>query len=366
MNLVVFGLGLALALAAASPWLPRAVRRGSAAALLALMLAVPFITQSSSAFFDALTAMCIAYGWNFIGGYTGYAAFGNVAYLGLGAFVAAGFMSRQPGHPHWPWFVGIPLAVLIVALVAGLIGLVVLRLRGHYFSIATLGVAVAMPQIVNWDLLFGPRGLAPNFFGGGRPLNFPLVREVTLLGYQLEPDRHLFYYLGLATALIGLGLTRWLSRSKFGYGLVAIRENEEAAEVMGIDTTRSKVLAYMLSAALAALGGAVIGYRLTNMTTEAEALFSVTNNLQMIIICLIGGIGTVWGPWIGAFVLFGIQELLRLLSSSDVFLQWQAVVFSALIIVVVLLLPRGLMQFVRTRATAPWRLLVRNLTEYRV
>ena len=105
--------------------------------------------------------MCIAYGWNVIGGYTGYAAFGNVAYLGLGAFVAAGFMSRQPGHLAWPWFVGIPLAVLIVALVAGALGLVVLRLRGHYFSIATLGIAVAMPQIINWDVLLRPRGLCP-------------------------------------------------------------------------------------------------------------------------------------------------------------------------------------------------------------
>jgi branched-chain amino acid transport system permease protein len=136
--------------------------------------------------------------------------------------------------------------------------------------------------------------------------------------------------------------------------------------VMGVNTTRAKVLAYMLSAALAALGGAVIGYRLTNMTTEAEALFSVTNNLQMIIICLIGGVGTVWGPWIGAFVLFGIQELLRLLSSSDAFLRWQAVVFSALIILVVLFLPRGLLQFVRGRGKAGWRSFTRGLAEYRV
>src|SRR5581483_3203781 len=104
-------------------------------------------------------------------------------------------------------------------------------------------------------------------------------------------DRFLFYYLGLLTALVGWGLTASLSRGKFGYGLIAIRENEEAAEVMGIDTWTSKVRAYMLSAALAALGGSVIGYRLTNMTTEAEALFSTTNNLQMIIICLIGGVG---------------------------------------------------------------------------
>jgi branched-chain amino acid transport system permease protein len=366
MNLAIFVVGIALAVAAANGGLPRRVRVGAITALMLLMLIAPFITASSAPLFDALTAICIAYGWNVIGGYTGYAAFGNVAYLGLGAFVAAGFMSRQPGHAQLPWFVCIPLAVAIVSIVAGLIGLVVLRLRGHYFSIATLGVAVATPQVVNWDLLFGPKGLVKNFFGGGLPLNFPLVRETTVLGLQLSPDKHLFYYLGLLTALTALVATIWLSRSKFGYGLVAIRENEEAAAVMGVNTTRAKVLAYMLSAALAALGGAVIGYRLTNMTTEAEALFSVTNNLQMIIICLIGGVGTVWGPWIGAFVLFGIQELLRLLSSSDAFLRWQAVVFSALIILVVLFLPRGLLQFVRGRGKAGWRSFTRGLAEYRV
>jgi branched-chain amino acid transport system permease protein len=223
--------------------------------------------------------MCIAYGWNVIGGYTGYAAFGNVAYLGLGAFVAAGFMSRQPGHAAWPWFIAMPLAVLIVSLVAGAIGLVVLRLKGHYFSIATLGVAVAMPQLIQADLLFGAHGILPNFFGGGLPLNFPLPDDITLGGLTLDGNRVLLYELGLLTALIGWALTWLLARSKFGYGLIAIRENEEAAEVMGVNTTVSKVFSYMLSAALAALGGAAIGYKLTNMTTEAEALFNMTNNL---------------------------------------------------------------------------------------
>src|SRR5215207_2781580 len=127
------------------------------------MLAAPFATSTTSILFDALTAMAIAYGWNVIGGYTGYAAFGNVAYLGLGAFVAAGFMSRQPGHLAVPWYVGIPLAVLIVALIAGALGMVVLRLRGHYFSIATLGISVAMPQVINWDYFFAADGLLPNF-----------------------------------------------------------------------------------------------------------------------------------------------------------------------------------------------------------
>src|SRR5215471_9672400 len=151
MNLVILVIGTALAIVAASPHRPPAWRRGATVGLFVLMAVVPFFVPTTSVLFDALTAMCIAYGWNVIGGYTGYASFGNVAYLGLGAFVAAGFMSRQPGHPALPWFVGIPLAVAIVSLVAAAIGLAVLRLRGHYFSIATLGVGIAMPQFIQWD-----------------------------------------------------------------------------------------------------------------------------------------------------------------------------------------------------------------------
>ena len=366
MNLAIFVVGIVLAIVAARPLSPPRVRAAATAALFGLMLGAPFVTSSTSILFDALTAMCIAYGWNIIGGFAGYAAFGNVAYLGLGAFVAAGFMSRQPGHLAWPWFVGIPLAVLIVALVAGAIGSVVLRLRGHYFSIATLGVGVAMPQVITAEAAFGPRGLVPNFFGGGLPLNFPLAEDIRLGGLTLDEDQFFLYGLGLGTALVGWGVTRLLRRSKFGYGLVAIRENEEAAEVMGVNTTLCKVVAYMLSAALAALGGAVIGYKLTNMTTEAEALFSTTNNLQMIIICLIGGVGTLWGPWIGAFILFGLQEALRVVSSSQEFLAWQGVIFAVLVVLVVLFLPRGVMLFVATRTPLTWRVLARNLVAYRV
>ena len=366
MNLLIFFVGIVLAVIAARPKLDRRVRGAAVVIQIAILIIAPFVTQSTAILFDALTAMCIAYGWNFIGGYTGYASFGNAAFLGLGAFVAAAFMSRQPGHPNVPWFVGIPLAVVVVAIVAGLLGGVLLRLRGQYFSIATLGIFVAMPEVINWDLFFGDKGLLPNFFGGGLPLNFPLLRDTTFLGIKLSADQHLFYYLGLSTALIALLLTVLIIRSKFGYSLIAIRENEEAAEVMGINATRSKVIAFMISAALAALGGAVIGYKLTNMTTEAEALFSSVNNLQMIIICLIGGLGSVWGPWIGAFALFGIQELLRTFSSNEAFLKWEAVVFAAVIIVVVLFLPRGLMWFVRGRERLTWRSLRKNLQEFRI
>jgi branched-chain amino acid transport system permease protein len=366
VNLAILVAGLILACLAARSRSGLRLRQAAVAALLLLMLTAPLVTGTTSILFDALTAMCIAYGWNVIGGYTGYASFGNVAYLGLGAFVAAGFMSRQPGHLALPWFVGIPLAVGIVSLVALAVGLAVLRLRGHYFSIATLGVSIAMPELINWDFAFGPQGLVPNFFGGGRPLNFPLVPDADVAGVALGADRYLFYYLGLLTAVVALAMTVLLSRSKLGYALVAIRENEDAAEALGVNTTAMKSLAYVLSAALAALGGSVIGFKLTNMTTEAEALFSTTNNLQMIIITLIGGVGTIWGPWIGAFILFAIQEGLRSLSSSDLFLQWQAVVFSLLIIIVVLFLPRGLMQFLRGQERFTWRRFLRNVTANRV
>ncbi|HEU5423137.1 MAG TPA: branched-chain amino acid ABC transporter permease [Nitrolancea sp.] len=357
MNLLIFALALVLAIVAARPQLAPGLRRAGLVLLLAVMLAAPFISQSPAPLFDALTAMTVAYGWNFIGGYTGYPSFGNVAFLGLGAYIAAGFMSRQPHHPHLPWYAGIPLGVILTTLAAVLIGLVVLRLRGHYFAIATLGVAVAMPQLINWSGLFG------QFFGGGLPLNFPLVRGASLFGLTLSADRF-FYYLALGSALLSLGLTAWLSRSRFGYSLIAIRENEEAAEVMGINTTVAKVMAYALSAALAALGGAIIGFRLTNMTTENSAIFNPINNLQMIIIVLIGGVATIWGPWIGAVILFGIQELIQ--TAAGGILDWQGVIFALIIIVVVIFLPAGLMEFVRSRARFSWRLLAHNIAEHRV
>src|SRR5437763_14057574 len=103
MNLAILVVGTALAILAARSQSPPSVRRGATALLFVVLVAAPFVTPATSLLFDALTAMTIAYGWTVIGGYTGYAAFGNGAYLGLGAFVAAGFMSRQPGPPALPW-----------------------------------------------------------------------------------------------------------------------------------------------------------------------------------------------------------------------------------------------------------------------
>ena len=122
MNMLIFLIGIILAVIAARPKTDPKIRRTAIIIQIAILVIAPFVTNTTAILFDALTAMCIAYGWNFIGGYTGYASFGNAAFLGLGAFVAAGFMSRQPGHPNSPWFIGIPMAVIIVTIVAGLLG----------------------------------------------------------------------------------------------------------------------------------------------------------------------------------------------------------------------------------------------------
>src|SRR4051794_41741150 len=108
MNLLIFAVCIVLATISARPRIPARIRWITIALQIGILIAAPFITRSTGILFDALTAMCIAYGWNFIGGYTGYASFGNVAYLGLGAFVAAGVISRPPGPPPLPWVVAIP------------------------------------------------------------------------------------------------------------------------------------------------------------------------------------------------------------------------------------------------------------------
>ena len=169
-----------------------------------MLLVAPLVSSSTSVLFDALTAMCIAYGWNIIGGFTGYASFGNVAYLGLGAFVAAGFMSRQPGHPAWPWFVGDSRSRSSSS-------------RWWPALIGLVGPAAARPLLLDRharrrrrdaadhplaEALFGPHGLFPNFFGGGLPLNFPLARgRHHRRARRSTADRYFFYDLGLLTAL---------------------------------------------------------------------------------------------------------------------------------------------------------------------
>jgi len=274
----------------------------------------------------------LATAWNIIGGYTGYAAFGNVAFFGGGAYVTAELMTKR----GWPFFPAMIVGGVAMLGYGALVGLPVLRLRGHYFAIATLGVAITTRELCN-NL---------EIFGASRPINLPLKNAPNL-----------FYYMALGLLVVAIAVTYLIARSKLGYGLAAIRENEDAALVMGINTTFYKVIAFSLNAMICGLAGGVYAY--WHSTIDPPTVFDLTTNVRLIIMAVLGGIGTPLGPIIGAALLTGIQETLW-----KNFTNLHAVLFGASIVVVVMLMPRGIVYLIRQKFS--WRIFVRNLRQYRV
>ena len=280
---------------------------------------------------NALLLAVLAQGWNIIGGYTGYASFGNSVFYGLGSYGVAIAMVQW----HLPFAVGLAFGVLLAVVFALLLGVPVLRLRGHYFAIATLALAGVMAAIVS---------------------NVPLAGQN--IGLVLPPlnDDRLFYGLALGLMLISTGVVWWLTRSRFGFGLIAIRENEDGAAVMGVNTTLYKVLAFTLSGVLSSLAGGIHAYWITFL--DPESAFDIGLNVKMIIMAVFGGAGTVLGPVIGAFTLSAISEWL----SSEV-TSIATLFFGVVIIAAVVLMPHGLMDLARRArlGTLTWRYLGENV-----
>ena len=213
-------------------------------------------------------AACTAQAWNLIGGYTGYGLFGNVAFFGLGGYGTAICMTTL----KMEFFPALAVGGAIAALYAVVLGVPILRLKGHYFSIATLGVAEATREIV---------ANLTDLTGGGSGILLPI-----------SPDRpdvfNRFIYFTMLGLLIGsIVLTFFITRSKLGYGLIAIREDEDAARATGIDTTRYKVTAFGLNALITGLAGGVYAYWNSQLTPPDAFTLDVT--LRAIIISIIGG-----------------------------------------------------------------------------
>jgi branched-chain amino acid transport system permease protein len=254
--------------------------------------------------------------WNILSGYTGYIDFGAVGYYGIGSYVTALLMSRA----HTPFLFSILISGLVSALIALPIGLPTLRLRGAYFGIATLAFAEAMKQIIlEFDKTAGV-----HFFEGPHGITLPI-----------GPRNEFFYYFGFGVMVVVIGMTYWIKRSKFGYALRAIREAEQAAELAGVDTLRAKVKAYMISAFFLGLIGGIDTYWLTYITPHMA--FDILITIQMIVMSLLGGIGTVFGPVVGASFLTIIYELLH----RD-FPYTYTIIVGFIIVGVVLLMPKGI------------------------
>ncbi len=275
----------------------------------------------------------ISQAWNIIGGYAGYASFGNVVFFGLGAYVTAAFMNNyQLSFPVSLIFAGI-----IPMLFAACVGLAVLRLRGHYFAIATLGVAEATREIIS----------NIEFFGGGLGISLPIARNFIA-----------FYYIMFSLMLISTISVYIIFRSRLGYALVAIRESEDAAEVLGINSTKYKIIAFALSALFTGLAGGVYAFWITYI--DPPSVFDVSITVKMVIMTVLGGAGTIYGPIAGAIILQGISEILW-----REFLYVHSAFLGFFIILIVILLPRGFMTFIRGERIFSLSYFLENIREHR-
>ena len=306
------------------------------AVIVALLAALPWIGNTVLVQFgiNVLLLATLAQGWNIIGGYTGYPSFGNSVFYGLGAYGVAIAMVQY----HLPFWVGMLLGLGLGVVFAGLLGLAVLRLKGHYFAICTLGLALVMTAIVsNLEIAGSNIGLV-----------LPLLRSEVL-----------FYELALGLLVLATLTIFWLSRSRFGLGLIAIRENEEGAAVMGVNTTLYKVLAFMLSAAFTALAGGIYAYYITFI--DPVGVSDIGLNVKMIIMAVFGGPGSVLGPVAGAFILSAISEVLatKVTSIASMF-------FGIVIVIAVMFMPRGIAHLVQHIKRMGWGYFIDNVRTHRL
>ena len=287
--------------------------------------------------------VALAQAWNIIGGFTGYASFGQVVFFGIGGYFTAVAMS------HWGvnFWVSLVVSGLVAAAFGALIGLPLLRLKGHYFAIATLGVAEGMREVVT---------NVPGLTGGGAGISVPTVGKEATTAY-LGNDGFYLLYLGLAAFAVLVGAL--VSRNKFGFALRAIHQDEDAAAAMGVNTTRAKVAAFALSGLVTGLVGST--YAFQQVTIFPERLFDVDITVLMVVMVVIGGSGTVLGPLLGAVALQFLSEYLR-----RNFTEVHTFILGAIIIAAVVLLPQGAVNYVReARQSGEWSLLA-NVRRYRL
>ena len=263
----------------------------------------------------------LAQGLNIIAGFTGYAAFGNMIFFGMGGYTVGVLMTKVQVSFLPSLFIS-----GIVGIVTGiLLGMLLLRLKGHYFALASLGAAEAMRQIL--DNLTG-------LTGGAMGLTLP-----QMAGKPAQVNTN-FYYIMFSLLVLSFAATYWMSRRRLGYALKAIKANEESADVMGINTTLYKIVAWSIGGLYTALAGGIYAYWFTFI--EPATMFDVVVVVKLFVILLLGGSGTVMGPLYGAFIFEGISEIVW-----SRFLHLHLGILGILIILIIFFIPNGLIDTVR-------------------
>jgi branched-chain amino acid transport system permease protein len=269
-------------------------------------------------------------------GYTGYVCFGHIVYFGLGGYVAFYLMQNFSVHVVAAALIG----GVVASLIAFLIGIPVLRLRGAYFALATIGINEAFRVLVsNMPFLGGAVGMLFNFsaydpYGGGKSA------------------QQLAYFAMVITALLTIATSFIIKKSKFGLGLMAIREDQDAAMVLGINPVRTKVITYAISAFFPALAGAFFFFK--NGTILPETAFELWRSIEALVMVMLGGYGTVTGPIVGAVV---YERLRGFLITNPTLSQAHVVIAGGLLLLIVLFVTAGVVGWLRQRFPAVRRYL---------
>jgi len=285
----------------------------------------------------AMIITLAAQGWNVIGGFGGQFSFGNAAFFGTGAYAMALLQLRFAVNP----WLALPLATLLGGCAGGIIGYLSFRarLRGSYFALVTLAFAEVLRILAN----------AWSFTGAAAGVLVPLRLDPAQMQFN---DRRLFYWLALLLVTLVLGASWFILRSRFGAQLIAIRENEDAARALGVDTLVVKLKALALSAAITAAAGAL--YTQKFLYLDASLAYGSWISVDALLAPIIGGLGTVCGPLVGTMVLLGLGEVTKILFAhitGGALPGVDLVAFGVLLILCVAFAPRGIIGLASSTAS---------------
>jgi branched-chain amino acid transport system permease protein len=293
--------------------------------LVVLALLVPvFAADPAAVNIAVFTAMYVglATAWNIMGGYTGYISLGHAAFFGFGAYALGLLLAHLGIAAGYVPFLFVPVAGALTVLLALGIGWIALRTRAATFVIVTIA-CMFMLQLLAENLV----GLT----GGGAGLSFPVPP------WSGDFFNTPYYYMMLLLALLGLAVSWWIRRSKFGLGLLAIRDDEDKALAVGVPARAFKLTAFVISATLVGMIGAVYGYYVTYI--YPQFVIDPLIGISMVLMVFLGGLGTLWGPVVGAMILEPSQLWLAYnFGASRLYLVFYAAVF----LLVIILMPRGI------------------------
>jgi branched-chain amino acid transport system permease protein len=233
--------------------------------------------------------------WNIMGGYAGMFSFGQAAFFGIGAYTSSFLLVTFQVNP----WIGLMAGGVVAALMAAAIGYPCSNLRGHYFAIATIAFGeIVRIHFNNWKLVNAAEGIT-----------IPMVNE-SLANFMFHSSKLPYYYIILAFLLLALVICYFVANSKMGYYFRAIKESHDVAEVLGVNVVRYRLIAIMVSAFLSAMAGTFYAQYILYIDPESVMLLAIS--IQIVLISMLGGAGTIMGPVIGAAILIPIAELTRI------------------------------------------------------